>query len=259
MLRSNVSWGVSEDPSILDGARGSQALSIRPLVQVGTGGGGYKPHSPPQLINQSLIVTNPLTDVEVLSMEVIETNVLPSLKYLLLESPEGSLPLGGRLKHFHKNWEQITTDHTILETVKGYKIVFTQPPIQWGPVHTPRFSVEKSTHLTQEVEEMLTKNAIEECSPLPDQFVGHLLLRPKNNGIFRPVFNLKPLNAFVVYQHIKMEGVQMLTSMIQTHDWMMTIYLKDAYFCVPIAGKHCKYLRFHWNGKLYQFKSLPFG
>ena len=202
-----------------------------------------KPHSPPQLINQSLIVANPLTDVEVLSMEVIETNVLPSLEHLLLESPEGSLPLGGRLQKIHKNWEKITTDHTILETVKGYKIVFTQPPIQWRPVHTQRFSVEESTNLTQEVEEMLTKQSIEECSPLPDQFVGHLFLRPKKNGIFRPVFNLKHLNAFVVYQYFNMEGVQMLTSMIQTHDWMMTIDLKDAYLCVPIAGKHRKYLR----------------
>ena len=213
------------------------------------------PHSPPQLTNPSLILTNPLTSVEVLSMEVIETNLLPSLKQLLLEGPACQFPLGGRLQFFHKNWEKITTDHTILETVKGYKIVFTQPPRQWRPVHTPRFSVEESTNLTQEVGKMLTKQAIEECSPLTDQFVGHLFMRPKKNGTFRPVFNLKPLNTFVVYQHFRIEGVQMLTSMIQAHDWMMSIDLKDAYFCVPIAGNIANISGFTGTGSF--FNSNP--
>ena len=35
--------------------------------------------------------------------------------------------------------------------------------------------------------------------------------------------------------------------------------LKDAYLTVPMAKACQKYLRFQWRGKIYEFKSLPFG
>ena len=34
---------------------------------------------------------------------------------------------------------------------------------------------------------------------------------------------------------------------------------KDAYFHIPIQNQSRKYLRFHVQGKTYQFKGLPFG
>ena len=103
---------------------------------------------------------------------------------------------------------------------------------------------------------MLDKGAIEKTAQSPDQFVGHIFLRPKKNGTFRPVFNLKPLNRFIRYEHFKMEGMQMLSSMLQNGDWMCTL---DAYSCVAVGQNHQKYLRFLWNNQMYQYKSIPFG
>ena len=40
---------------------------------------------------------------------------------------------------------------------------------------------------------------------------------------------------------------------------MALIDLKDAYFTVPIAKNHRKYLRFKWHNKLFEFTCLPFG
>ena len=40
---------------------------------------------------------------------------------------------------------------------------------------------------------------------------------------------------------------------------MCRIDLKDAYFAVPIASHHQKYLRFSWKGQTFQFTCLPFG
>ena len=40
---------------------------------------------------------------------------------------------------------------------------------------------------------------------------------------------------------------------------MATIDLKDAYYTVPIAKEHRKYLRFCWKGKLYEYTCFPNG
>ena len=56
-----------------------------------------------------------------------------------------------------------------------------------------------------------------------------------------------------------MESTPMLINPIWQGDWMCTIDLKDAYFSMPISLGDQKYLRFLWQGQLYQFQALPFG
>ena len=41
--------------------------------------------------------------------------------------------------------------------------------------------------------------------------------------------------------------------------FMASIDLKDAYYVVPIADEHRKYLRFCWQGSLYQYTCMPNG
>ena len=40
---------------------------------------------------------------------------------------------------------------------------------------------------------------------------------------------------------------------------MASVDLKDAYYSVPIHQEHQKYLKFEWQGQLYQFTCLPNG
>ena len=40
---------------------------------------------------------------------------------------------------------------------------------------------------------------------------------------------------------------------------MTSIVLKDAYYSVPIAKSHQKYLKFEWNNMLYKFTCFPNG
>ena len=56
-----------------------------------------------------------------------------------------------------------------------------------------------------------------------------------------------------------MEGIHLLRDLLQPHDWLGKIDLKDAYFVVPIWKDHRKYLRFIWKGSLLEFACLPFG
>jgi len=56
-----------------------------------------------------------------------------------------------------------------------------------------------------------------------------------------------------------MEGLFLIKELLSPNDWMLKIDLKDAYFSVPIHASWRKYIRFEWQGSLYQFVCLCFG
>ena len=60
-------------------------------------------------------------------------------------------------------------------------------------------------------------------------------------------------------QTFKMETPETIRTSLQTGEWVTSIVFKDAYFHVPINNQSRKYMRFHIQGKTYQFKALPFG
>ena len=45
---------------------------------------------------------------------------------------------------------------------------------------------------------------------------------------------------------------------LRKHDWAISLDLTDAYFHIPIHRKSRRFLRFHFMGKTYQFRALPF-
>ena len=70
--------------------------------------------------------------------------------------------------------------------------------------------------------------------------------------------NLRPLNQFLPYEHFKMEGIHMVRDLLRKGDFMVKIDLKDAYFTVPLCQEDQKFIRFMWEGTLYEFACLPF-
>ena len=56
-----------------------------------------------------------------------------------------------------------------------------------------------------------------------------------------------------------MDTLQSILKLITPECYMATIYLSDAYYTVPIAEEHRKYLRFCWKNKIYQYTCFPNG
>jgi hypothetical protein len=166
--------------------------------------------------------------------------------------------IGGRVKQFLHNWEQITQDQTILDMVKGYEIPFVGKPPDTR-VFSPKFGKDEERKVEIEILALMEKGAIRMVEQLEDQFVGHIFLREKKDGSQRPVFNLKKLNASIQYKHFKMEGFPLLKTLIKQGDWFLKLDMKDAYFCVSMAERHKRFLRFQWKSTLYEFQCLPFG
>ena len=56
-----------------------------------------------------------------------------------------------------------------------------------------------------------------------------------------------------------MDTPETIRTPLQQGEWVTSIDFKDAYFHIPIQEQSRKYLRFHVQGRTYQFKALPFG
>lgn len=109
------------------------------------------------------------------------------------------------------------------------------------------------------IQELTAIKAVSKCRPIAGQFVSSIFLTNKPNGKKRFILNLKNLNAYILAPHFKMEDFRTASKLMRASCFMSTIDLKDAYFSVPIASKHRKYLRFEHGNTIYEFNCLPFG
>ena len=190
---------------------------------------------------------------------------LPALQYVhpdlvsLFSITHVTSPLAGRTQKFLENWKKITRDRAILDIVKGWEIPLLEAPIQGKLPQAVRMNCEEELAMDLEIESMLTKGAIREAIPKPDQFISNIFVTPKGEGQYRPIINLKQLNNFVPYHHFKMEGLKDVKYLLKKGDWMCKLDLKDAYFSIPLGTRSRKLVRFFWKKKLYEFLCLAFG
>ena len=146
----------------------------------------------------------------------------------------------------------------ILSIVQGFKIPFSQTPFQFGPPQLARVNQEERLQINSEIKEMLRKGAIQQVKPEPGKFLSNLFLVSKKDGGHRPVINLKFLSSFMPYKHFKMEGMHLIKDLLQEHDFLIKVDLKDAYFGIPLDKSSRKYIRFQWKENLYEFLCLCF-
>ena len=56
-----------------------------------------------------------------------------------------------------------------------------------------------------------------------------------------------------------MEGVNTLRYTLRQGDWLAKVDLKDAYFSVALNPAQRKFFCLKWEGKIFQYVSMPFG
>jgi hypothetical protein len=52
---------------------------------------------------------------------------------------------------------------------------------------------------------------------------------------------------------------QAVAAAILPGDWAVSLDLQDAYLHIPVHPDYQHYLRFYFEGRVYQFKAMPFG
>ena len=179
------------------------------------------------------------------------------------KSPDGVAPLlrvGGLSVGAGSQLERVPGCYPSYRTVTASPS-WTLPPLSHYPVLFPTYRAGSplSLALRQEVEKMLSKDALEIILNPGPGFYSRLFLVEKVTGGWRPVIDLSHLNGFVRLTPFKMETVASVLLFIKEEDFLASIDLKDAYFQIPVHQSSRKLLRFLSEGTVYQFKALCFG
>ena len=152
----------------------------------------------------------------------------------------------------------ITSDRKILDMVEHCHLEFTENPYQQYSMPPIKFNSDEAAIIDGEIQQLLGKRVLEETDPTYGQYVSTIFLR-KKNGSYRLILNLRGLNASIEYQHFKMESLTCAIQLMKKNCYMASTDLTDAYYTVPVAVKHRRYLRFLWRNRLFQYTCLPNG
>ena len=160
-------------------------------------------------------------------------------------------PVGARLNQCWEKWEALGSSPKVVTILReGYTLPFRfRPHLTRSPTVISNYhNSAKQSFLLEALYQLINKN-----------FYNRLFLVPKPNNWWRPVLDLSTLNTFLNTGSFKMEIPETIRTSLQAGEWVTSIDFNDAYFHIPIHSQSRKYMRFHLQGRSYQFKALPFG
>ena len=150
-----------------------------------------------------------------------------------------------------REWEKLTSDPEILTAIRGDVIDFVIPPPVNHEARPCAVADELKMKIETEIQSMLSNKIIKVSQREEYEYVSPIFSVPKQDDGIRVILNLKRLNQFVEYHHFKMDNIRTVLASVTPGCFMASIDLKGAYHSVKIAEDFQKYLKFHWNGKLY--------
>ena len=164
-----------------------------------------------------------------------------------------SLRLTRRLSHYVHNWEHITQDRWVLQSITGYQLELTQTLHQAKQPQGISCSEEKHNKISQELTELLAKGAIVEAQLSLGRFISQWKRKGGAEASHKP------------------EGPQQLCEDRALQDGRAPRLTRinparglddQAGFKGHIPPGPKEYqclLQFYWKQKTYQFVCLPFG
>lgn len=123
----------------------------------------------------------------------------------------------------------------------------------------PHYSPNEKQTIGNIIRELLKEDVISVVNPCEDQFISSIFVIPKHDGNHRLIINLKSLNEFIKMSHFKIEDHRTVSRLMTCNCFMSKIDISNAYYHIPIKQAHRKYLRFRFEGSLFEYNVLPFG
>ena len=173
--------------------------------------------------------------------------------------PPQSVPVGGRLCRFVEGWKCITNDPVKYRRQGVQTSFYKSTPSAQDPMgNTISPGPQKFHGMREQISLKFQKNVIMEVPPDSPGFYSNVFLVSKGPGGWRPVIDLKQLNAHIYAPHYCIHTISSVLSTVEKGDYVSKIDLQDVYFHVLIHPDSGKYLRFAFKNKVYQFRVLPF-
>ena len=147
----------------------------------------------------------------------------------------------GRLRNFMHKWEEITSDKNILDIAQNCGIEFIDDihPVQtFSSVRNINANENDTKIIEAEIENLMDKKVIKKVEPVEGQYISPIFVRPKKNGEYRMILNLKKLNENVEYHHFKMDTLESALNLIKQNCFCARVDLRHAYYSVAIAEQY---------------------
>ena len=166
----------------------------------------------------------------------------------------------GRVSLSVDKWAELTSDHEILSDIRGYKLKLLKTPSQERPMPEIKFSPEEKQLVRAEINKLIENKVIVQVQHVEGEFVSNDFCREKKNkDKKRTILNLKNLNNFLVKTKFKMDTLMTTLALVTPGCFFNSFDFKDAYFSCAVFKPHRRFLRFQFDGKLFEFCVLPQG
>ena len=125
----------------------------------------------------------------------------------------------------------MTNDPFILHAIKHHHIEFeAEYPTQTVQPNKNNFSAAEIMTIHAEIAKLVTREDLLVTKRVPDSFISDISIRPKKDGAFSMILNLKPLSKFVDYHYFKMDTFRTAPKLIRPGCFMASVDLKDFFF-----------------------------
>ena len=161
---------------------------------------------------------------------------------------------GGQLSDHIEFWKSLTSDKNIHSLVSGTHIEIDEQNLETHYNAPYDFAREKINKIDIELEKLMKKGVISSTNPNNGMYVSPIFTKEKS---LRIILDLSDFNKCVTYRHFKMDNLQTAMNLMSYDCYMASIDWKDAYYSIPIAKHHRKYLCFDWRGQLYHYNWYP--
>ena len=101
----------------------------------------------------------------------------------LLIYQQNAIPVGGRINYFKQNWQRITKDHVILNTIQVISLDWITYPIQKKISKLPNLNLKKKLILHKEISDLEQKTVVIRVAPLQDKFISNILLHRRRTAV----------------------------------------------------------------------------
>ena len=104
-------------------------------------------------------------------------------------------------------WRRWTDDPIILDMIEHYHVEFDSSFFEFKQEKTfqHKFNAVESEIIGNEIHKLVSMGVLKEVQQDADQFLSPLFVRPKKNGEYRMILNLKGLNKYIPNHHFKMD------------------------------------------------------
>jgi len=107
--------------------------------------------------------------------------------------------MAGNITNVIETWRTNTPDSNILDMVMGCHLEFDAEPAQrYVPKHLINYTHREKGIIEVEITKLQQKGVIKKAISCPGQFISSVFIRPKKDGSFQMILNLKQLNAITI-------------------------------------------------------------